>query len=71
MTGSIADVNQLAAYQEICAVMYLTLDSNEDSPDGVCSKIQNVFIILQTVFKINTVPGIIGTYDFSRYNSCV
>eukprot|EP00794_Sanderia_malayensis_P006908 gene6908-7686_t len=34
VTGEIDDTRQLAAYQETCAVMYLTLDSNEDSPNG-------------------------------------
>ena len=35
ITGCIDDVNSLSAYQETCAVMYLTLDSNEDDPEGV------------------------------------
>ena len=39
ITGCIDDVNSLSAYQETCAVMYLTLDSNEDDPEGV-SKFQ-------------------------------
>ena len=37
ITGCIDDVNSLSAYQETCAVMYLTLDSNEDDPEGVSS----------------------------------
>ena len=35
MTGAIDDENTLVAYQEDCAVMYLTLDADENDPDGV------------------------------------
>lgn len=35
MTGAINDESELAAFQEMCAVMYLTLDSNEDDAEGV------------------------------------
>ena len=35
MTGAIDDDNTLVAYQEDCAVMYLTLDADENDPDGV------------------------------------
>ena len=35
MTGTIDDENTLVAYQEDCAVMYLTLDADENDPDGV------------------------------------
>jgi len=34
MTGAIDDDNTLVAYQEDCAVMYLTLDADENDPDG-------------------------------------
>ena len=37
MTGAIDDDNTLMAYQEDCAVMYLTLDADENDPDGVSS----------------------------------
>lgn len=38
MTGAIDDENSLAAYQEECAVMCLTLEGDDNDPEGVsCS----------------------------------